>query len=633
MDNNKEHEKLKLKVFTAFSGYDSQCMALERLKENYPWFDYELVGWSEIDEPAIASHNAVFPEAADKNLGDISKVNWKEVEDFDLFTYSSPCLTEDQLILTRSGYKEIKDIKVGEEVLTKSNTWHPVVKKFDNGLHRTCYVEAMGFDRIHCTYNHKFWVREMERVYVKNEEKNRWEKKRAWKAPEFVEARNLTKNHYFGVPVIKDEIPYYTDEEWFWYLCGMYVGDGWASSLDSKSHINEVVISANDIKLEKLKEKIPTDKVSYKISPNNEKNTCYRFYFKNKEIHDFLIENFGRYSDKKFISGNILTLPKKELTAFYEGYRDSDGCTLKKNDNIVQFTSVNRNLIYSISLIINKLFHRPTCIYYIKTPDTHIIEGRTVNQKDWYQLRYRKSVCKQDHAFYEDGYIWYPFKKIEEDEILNVYNMEVEEEHSYLLTACVSMNCQDFSTCGKQRGGEPGSGTRSSLLWECQRTIEEKRPKYCLLENVKALYSDKKFYPLLMKWKRTVDSYGYNSFIKVLNAADYDIPQGRERVFMVSIRKDNPDDNTEYYFPAPMKRTREIEDFLCDDVPEEYYLSDKKVPKFLDLLYNTGDDFDEKSEEHTDMIERDKEMKAAKRAEEEKKKEAAKIPDNMEQLF
>ena len=105
--DNKEHEKLKLKVFTAFSGYDSQCMALERLKENYPWFDYELVGWSEIDEPAIASHNAVFPEATDKNLGDISKVNWKEVEDFDLFTYSSPCLTEDQLILTRSGYKEI----------------------------------------------------------------------------------------------------------------------------------------------------------------------------------------------------------------------------------------------------------------------------------------------------------------------------------------------------------------------------------------------------------------------------------------------------------------------------------------------------------------------------------------------
>ena len=59
---SQEQEKKKINVFTAFSGYDSQCMALERLKKNYPFFDYELVGWSEIDEPAILSHNAVFPE-------------------------------------------------------------------------------------------------------------------------------------------------------------------------------------------------------------------------------------------------------------------------------------------------------------------------------------------------------------------------------------------------------------------------------------------------------------------------------------------------------------------------------------------------------------------------------------------
>jgi len=82
---------MKIKVFTAFSGYDSQCMALEKLKENFPGFDFELVGWSDIDKPAIASHNAVFPQWADRNYGDISKINWKEVDDIDLFTYSSPC--------------------------------------------------------------------------------------------------------------------------------------------------------------------------------------------------------------------------------------------------------------------------------------------------------------------------------------------------------------------------------------------------------------------------------------------------------------------------------------------------------------------------------------------------------------
>ena len=75
-----------LKVFTAFSGYDSQCLALNRLG-----IPYELVGWSEIDKAAIVAHNALFPQYADRNYGDISKIDWSVVPDFDLFTYSSPC--------------------------------------------------------------------------------------------------------------------------------------------------------------------------------------------------------------------------------------------------------------------------------------------------------------------------------------------------------------------------------------------------------------------------------------------------------------------------------------------------------------------------------------------------------------
>ena len=91
-------KKIIIKVFTAFSGYDSQCMALERLQEMYPHLKYELVGWSEIDGPAIKSHNAVFPEAADLNYGDISKIEWSQVPDFDVIIYSSCCQS-----LTRTG--------------------------------------------------------------------------------------------------------------------------------------------------------------------------------------------------------------------------------------------------------------------------------------------------------------------------------------------------------------------------------------------------------------------------------------------------------------------------------------------------------------------------------------------------
>ena len=82
---------MNIKVFTAFSGYDSQCMALDRLHEHNPHFNYELVGWAEIDKYAIAAHNAVYPQWADRNYGDIAKIDWAQVPDFDLFTYSSPC--------------------------------------------------------------------------------------------------------------------------------------------------------------------------------------------------------------------------------------------------------------------------------------------------------------------------------------------------------------------------------------------------------------------------------------------------------------------------------------------------------------------------------------------------------------
>ena len=82
---------MNIKVFTTFSGYDSQCLALDRLHSDYPQFNYELVGWSEIDKNAIKAHNALYPQYADRNYGDITQIDWNTVPDFDLLTYSSPC--------------------------------------------------------------------------------------------------------------------------------------------------------------------------------------------------------------------------------------------------------------------------------------------------------------------------------------------------------------------------------------------------------------------------------------------------------------------------------------------------------------------------------------------------------------
>ena len=76
---------------TLFSGYDSQCLALERLKSKYPQFDYELVAWCEIDTAAITAHNALFPQWKDRNIGDITQVDASKLPPCDLITWSSPC--------------------------------------------------------------------------------------------------------------------------------------------------------------------------------------------------------------------------------------------------------------------------------------------------------------------------------------------------------------------------------------------------------------------------------------------------------------------------------------------------------------------------------------------------------------
>ena len=90
-----------------------------------------------------------------------------------------------------------------------------------------------------------------------------------------------------------------------------------------------------------------------------------------------------------------------------------------------------------------------------------------------------------------------------------------------------SFPCQDISVAGKQASLEENSGTRSSLLWECKKIIEGKKPKYLLMENVKNLVS-KKHKPYFDKWLEWLEEQGYSNTWKVLNAKDYGIPQNRE---------------------------------------------------------------------------------------------------------
>lgn len=137
--------------------------------------------------------------------------------------------------------------------------------------------------------------------------------------------------------------------------------------------------------------------------------------------------------------------------------------------------------------------------------------------------------------------------------------------------------CQDFSIAGKNMGGNEGSGTRSSLMYETIRIVSNLKPKYVLWENVKNILSEKHIYNFYMYLDK-MDELGYRNYYKVLNAKDYGIPQNRERVFTVSIRKDIKE---EFVMPEPFPLDKRLKDLLEDEVDEKYYLSDELLNYFL----------------------------------------------------
>ena len=139
--------------------------------------------------------------------------------------------------------------------------------------------------------------------------------------------------------------------------------------------------------------------------------------------------------------------------------------------------------------------------------------------------------------------------------------------------------CQDFSMSGLQAGGDIGTGTRSSLMWNSVAIIKHVKPKYVIWENVKNVLS-KKHKHNFEKYLKSLEDIGYNNYCQVLNAKDYGVPQNRERIFVISIRKDI--DKGSFKFPEKQILQLKLKDLLDDEVDEKFYLKDSQIERIKD---------------------------------------------------
>ena len=156
------------------------------------------------------------------------------------------------------------------------------------------------------------------------------------------------------------------------------------------------------------------------------------------------------------------------------------------------------------------------------------------------------------------------------------------DSFTYILT--YSFPCTDLSVAGLQMGMAKGSGTRSGLLWEVERLLneDENLPQVLLMENVTQVHGENNIKDF-KDWIQFLDSKGYSNYMKDLNAKDFGIPQSRDRCFMVSILGDYY-----YRFPEPIELQKRFKDFLEDSVDKKYYITSEKAKDLIDNIILKG---------------------------------------------
>lgn len=485
-----------LKVFEAFAGVGSQHMALRNLG-----VDYEVVGVSEIDKFAHLSYEAIHGET--KNFGDISKLQPEDLPDFDLFTYSFPCFTGDSLVFVKDkGYVPIKQVSVGDFVLTHTGEYKEVIAFYNQGLKPLLSVSSELTRDISTTENHPFYVRSKSESGLT--------------PPKWKEARELTTSDYLGFPVnTESQLPQgypslesHFENLDFWRLLGVLLvypftlkGEELILKVDNKHYhllrdLTEGLFDTSSLELG---------------------NSQLELRIRNCALVNYLRESALKRHRLHF-QAHWIDLPLQQIRALLWGFQRVSGQT-------VDFTSTlfvtGEELFYGISQLVLKAYKVPFTV------------RESIN--DHYRIEFSELETQSDSMIFEDNFVWVsvesasytPYKA-------SVYDISVKDNHSFTVQNCIVHNCTDLSFAGKQRGFEKGSGTSSSLLWECQRLIEGKKPKALLLENVKALNSAK-FRDGFHSWLSFLRGLGYTNYYGVLNAKDFGLPQNRERIFIVSI--------------------------------------------------------------------------------------------------
>jgi len=531
-----------MRYLSLFSGIEACTVAWHPL-------GWEAVAFAEFDDFPKAVLKYHYPNVPD--LGDVTKITAEDLEKlgpFELLVGGSPCFGKGTLILTKNGLKPIESVEVGTEVWTKEGRWQKVLR-IGHKEAETVVLRATGMPDTVVTLNHPYWSR--QRKWVCTHDKHF----RTFLEPSWTEVGELTRDSFLATPMFhKEENPrgLTADECW---LIGRYIADGHyrdESRGDSETHRQyQLIISVGEKKLASFEERMAN--LSHSCYPHSD--SVFRCVFGSMKLVKLIEElGVGKGAENKEITPELLCLPKELLKEVVEGYLSGDGCTIGKK---ISASTVSQKLAVSLVIALGKVYGIGCGINKVEMPKKTIICGREVNQKDFYQVRCQ--VGAKRHISFCDEFVWNQVRETKPNGVTTVYNLEVDEDHSYIANGVVVHNCQDLSVAGKRAGlrNEDGSLTRSGLFDHQMRIFELAREingcRFCLWENVPGALSSNDgqdfAYVLgtMVQGSVSVPRDGWaNSGVclsgdgrrcvewRILDAQHMGVPQRRRRLFLIS---------------------------------------------------------------------------------------------------
>lgn len=466
-------------------------------------------------------------------LGDLNDISVESIPKHDILCGGFPCFVAGTQTLTNNGYKNIENVLLTDKLLTHTGEFHKILnlqtKTYTEDLYE---IQTMQSLPMIVTKDHPYYIRTVTE-YPMKESNNIAE----WKNVD-----KLTMNDYFGmvintkkiVPTVKhmgEEIR--LNHKNYWLVLGYILGNNWTTQLSTKK-VNKNIVNINSGR------EIITQHINREFDILQKDNGIW---------YDIILNQFNNKESRLNIPEWVHDAPKQYIQELINGFKKTE----------TGGTGVSINIGYGIQRLYLKLGKIISIDQIINVID----EDKPIN-------------CQ---SFIDGDYVWYKPQKIEKIDktemgvgiVIQVYNFEVEKDNSYVVENVCVHNCQPFSIAGNQKGFED---SRSNVFWKILEILEYHKPSIIVLENVKNLTSHDNG----NTYNTIIDNLtllGYYVKAEILDTCVItEIPQHRERIYMVGFLLKEQHDAFDFNFPV-VKTRKTIMEMLEPAVLTKYYYTEK----------------------------------------------------------